>query len=45
MIPILHVVIMLAIIMALAILAGVSWLYAVGTFAVFLLAIVAIYRR
>jgi hypothetical protein len=42
--PILHVVIMLITIAILAVLAGISWLYVVGTFAVYLLIVGVLYR-
>lgn len=43
--PILHVVIMLLILAALAVVAGLNWLYVVGALAVVLLIIIAVYRR
>lgn len=42
--PLLHVVIMLITIAILAFLAGVSWLYVVSTFAVYLLIVGVLYR-
>lgn len=42
--PRLHVVIMLISIAILAFLAGIAWLYVVGTFALYLLLILVLYR-
>ncbi len=43
--PILHVVIMLLILAALAVVAGINWLYVAATLAVTLLVVIAAYRR
>ena len=43
--PILHVVILLAILAALGFFVGVPWVYVMGAFVVCLLIIIAVYRR